>query len=181
MTLGPTAASGLALPAAQPGLARTSGFAAMLSDKVARHLLALAPVNATPVAITSTLFRFFVEGRLGAPGWEGPLLLGFFLSAAASVPHWGRAAQTYGARRALLAGMVLAILGFGGAALLGQGDILALAAGLLRPALQRAGFTSGPVNPSEALALLTLLYALVPCGLKLLAIGLLARLPLAKG
>ena len=55
------------------------------------------------------------------------------------------------------------------------------AAVLLLPALQGAGFTSGPVNPPKALALLTLLYALVPCGLKLLAIGLLLRLQLAKG
>ena len=36
-------------------------------------------MNATPLAVTSTLFLFFVESRLAAPGWEGPLLVLFFL------------------------------------------------------------------------------------------------------
>ena len=52
---------------------------------------------------------------------------------------------------------------------------LAFAAVSLLPMLERAGFQSGSQdNPPEALALLTLLYAAVPCGLKLIAIALLA-------
>ena len=52
---------------------------------------------------------------------------------------------------------------------------LAFAAVTLLPMLERAGFQSGSAeNPPEALALLTLLYAAVPCALKLAAMALLA-------
>ena len=47
----------------------------ILSDRTARRLLLLALVNATPLAVSSTLFLFYVESRLGAVGWEGPLLV----------------------------------------------------------------------------------------------------------
>lgn len=200
------------------------GFGVVLRDAQAKRLLILALVNATPVAITSTLFLFFVESRLEAPGMEGPLLLLFFLSAAASAPLWGRIARGIGAKRALLIGMLLAIVTFIGASLLGAGDValfalvcvgsgaamgadltilpamfarrmakiaptagqafglwslmtkftLAFAAIALLPLLEARGFETGTTNPPEALALLTVLYALVPCALKLVAIGLLA-------
>jgi glycoside/pentoside/hexuronide:cation symporter, GPH family len=58
---------------------------------------------------------------------------------------------------------------------------LAFAAVTLLPALERAGFDSGSAtNPPEALALLTLLYAALPCGLKVLAIALLATTDLTE-
>ncbi|WP_108483892.1 MFS transporter [Oceaniglobus ichthyenteri] len=104
-----------------------TGLAHILRDRLARRLLLIALVNATPVAVTSTLFLFFVESRLAAPGAEGPLLLLFFLSAAVSAPLWGRIAVRIGAKRALLAGMGLAILSFGYAAFLGAGDVAAFA------------------------------------------------------
>ncbi|TCO69610.1 MFS transporter [Rhodovulum euryhalinum] len=207
-----------------------SGFREVLADPIARRLLLIALVNAAPVAITSTLFLFFVESRLAAPGWEGPLLLLFFLSAAASAPAWGRAARAFGEKRMLIAGMVLSILAFGYAAVLGAGDTLpfaliciasgaalgadmtllpaifagrmahvapnagqafglwsfvskftlAFAAVTLLPLLDRAGFTAGADNPPEALAMLGVLYALVPCALKLIAIALLAATPLTR-
>ncbi len=213
--------------ALMPGAA---GFRAVLADPLARRLLWLALVNATPVAVTSTLFLFFVESRLGAPGREGPLLLLFFLAAAVSTPLWGRAAARWGNKRALLAGMALSVAAFGFAMTLGAGDTLAFAAicvasgaalgadmtllpaifatrmarvapqggqafGLwnfvtkltlafaavaLLPALQAAGFSGGTTNPPGALALLTVLYAGVPCALKLLAIVLLARTDLTE-
>ena len=81
----------------------------ILTDPIARRLLLLALVNATPLAVSSTLFLFFVESRLQAPGWEGPLLVLFFLAAAISSPIWSRLAQAYGAKRVLLLAMVLAI------------------------------------------------------------------------
>jgi GPH family glycoside/pentoside/hexuronide:cation symporter len=155
---------------------------------------------------------------------EGPLLLLFFLSAAAAAPLWGRIARRIGAKRALLAGMGLAIAAFIGAALLGPGDTalfalvcigsgaamgadltllpamfarrmakvaptagqafglwslvtkftLAFAAVALLPLLEARGFVTGTANPPEALALLTVLYALLPCALKLVAVALLA-------
>lgn len=206
------------------------GFAPVLRDPVARKLLAVALFNAAPVAVSSTLFLFFVESRLQAPGWEGPFLLLFFLSAAVAAPLWGGLAEAYGAKRVLMAGMVLSIAAFAGAVLLGAGDLwafglicvasgaalgadmtllpalfarrmaqvapggaegfglwsfvskftLALAAVALLPLLDAGGFTAGTENDAEALRLLSLLYGGVPCVLKLLAIVLLARTPIAE-
>ncbi|MBA4349980.1 MAG: sugar:cation symporter [Rhodobacter sp.] len=102
-------------------------FRPALADGLTRRLLLIALLNAAPVAVTSTLFLFFVESRLLAAGMEGPLLLLFFLSAAVSTPLWSRAAQRFGAKPALLAGMVLAIASFLWAATLGAGDTLAFA------------------------------------------------------
>jgi GPH family glycoside/pentoside/hexuronide:cation symporter len=206
------------------------GMRPVLGDAIARRLLLIALVNATPVAVSSTLFLFFVESRLDAPGWEGPLLLLFFLAAAVSAPFWSRAAERFGAKPVLLAGMVLAILSFGGAALLGPGDAalfaviclasgaalgadmtllpaifarrmavispdagqafglwsfvskftLAFAAVTLLPLLDAVGFESGGANGTEALTALTVLYALVPCALKLVAVALLAATPIKE-
>ena len=47
---------------------------------------------------------------------------------------------------------------------------LAFAAVLLLPALEAAGFSAGQANSPEALALLSLFYAALPCGLKVAAI-----------
>ena len=202
---------------------------AILQDRIARRLLILALVNATPVAVSSTLFLFYVESRLGAPGWEGPLLVLFFFAAAAASPLWARLSDRIGPKRALLCAMVSAILFYACVMALGSGDVwlfaivcvlsgatigadltllpamfarrmatispnggqgfglwslvskftLAFAAAVLLPILQLAGFTSGAAdNPETALSTLTLLYALVPCVLKLVAIGLLAATPL---
>lgn len=202
----------------------------ILQDRLARRLLLLALVNAAPLAVSSTLFLFYVESRLGAPGWEGPLLVLFFLSAAVSSPAWGWLAGRIGTKRALLCAMGLAILSFATVLGLGEGDIaifavvciasgatigadltllpalfarrmaaiapnggqgfglwslvskftLALAAATLLPLLEAGGFTAGADNGAGALWRLTLLYALVPCILKLVAIGLLIATPLEE-
>ena len=55
-------------------------FRPVLADPLSRRLLLIALLNASPVAVTSTLFLFFVESRLRAPGLEGPLLLLFSLA-----------------------------------------------------------------------------------------------------
>jgi len=54
---------------------------------------------------------------------------------------------------------------------------LALAAAIFLPALQASGFTSGPgiQNPQSALLALSLIYAALPCVLKLIALALLWR------
>ncbi|MFN3825277.1 MAG: MFS transporter [Pseudorhodobacter sp.] len=204
-------------------------FAGLLADAGLRRLLLLALVNAAPVAVTSTLFLFFVESRLELPDLAGPLLLLFFLAAALTAPGWSRLADRIGARRALLAGMVLAILAFAFAMRLGPGDglafavisaasgaalaadmvllpaifarhmarqgaeamgfglwsfaskfMLAVAAVTLFPLLDLAGFRAGMENDAAALRTLTLLYAALPCGLKLIAIALLMRIPVAE-
>lgn len=212
------------------GVVEGVGFRPILGDPLARRLLLIALLNATPVAVTSTLFLFFVESRLGAVGWEGPLLLLFFLAAAASAPVWGKIAGLVGAKRALLAGMALAVVSFGFAAFLGTGDTvafsgiciasgaalgadmtllpaifarrmseiapeaaegfglwsfvtkftLAFAAVTLLPLLEVSGFEPGTTATAskEALTTLTLMYAVLPCVLKLVAMALLARTPI---
>lgn len=218
----------VALMAPEWGSARpmASGWAAfrpVLADPLSRRLLLIALLNAAPVAVTSTLFLFFVESRLGAPGDEGWLLLLFFLSAAISTPLWSRLASKHGARTVLLAAMGLAIASFLWASTLGTGALLpfaliciasgaalgadntllpaifarrlsrlqgteaaafglwafvsklslALAAAVLLPLLDATGFVPGTANGDGALAMLSLLYAIVPCLLKVLALGLL--------
>ena len=195
----------------------------IIADPLARRLLILALVNATPLAVSSTLFLFFVDIRLDAQGWEGPLLVLFFLAAAVSAPMWSALAQRFGTKRVLLAAMVLAVASFGVTVTLGAGDqatfavicilsgatigadltrlpamlarrmakvspsggqsfglwslvnklTLAFAAVIL-PALELAGISAdAEVLPASALTMLTVLYALVPSLLKLVAIGLL--------
>ncbi|MDP2082421.1 MAG: MFS transporter [Pseudotabrizicola sp.] len=219
-----------AAPATQTPADAVGLFRPILADPLSRRLLLIALLNAAPVAVTSTLFLFFVESRLGAPGLEGPLLLLFFLSAAASAPFWSRSAARFGAKRSLLAAMALAIAAFlwavalregdalpfavicaaSGAALgadltllpalfarrlsaLGKGEgaafglwsfmsklSLALAAATLLPALSAAGFTPGTDNPPDALLALSLLYAALPCALKLIAMALLVTTETAE-
>ncbi len=208
---------------------RTRGFdafRAVLADRVARRLVALAFLNAAPVAITSTLFLFFVESRLAAPGWEGPLLLLFFLAAALASPFWAKLARLYGEKKIASLGMALAIGAFSGAVVLGPGDLvwfaliclasgaalgadvtllsalfagrlavvlpegaagfalwsfvskatLALAAATVLPLLEAFGF-AGPQSPEPALHALTLLYAALPCALKVIALAVLITTP----
>ena len=57
---------------------------------------------------------------------------------------------------------------------------LALAAATLLPALQLAGFTPGQPNGEGALLALSLIYAALPCVLKLIAFALLARTPIQE-
>jgi len=110
--------------AAQP---EPTPFRTILADGTALRLLILALVNATPLAVSSTLFLFFVESRLEAPGWEGPLLVLFFLAAAASAPGWGWLAGRFGAKPTLLGAMAVAIVAFLFVITLGPGDIVAFA------------------------------------------------------
>ena len=100
-----------------------TGFYIILKDNVARRLLLIAFLNAAPVAVTSTLFLFYVEATLQSAEWAGPLLLVFFLSAAIAAPFWGFLAEAYGAKPVLLAAMALAIVAFAGAFFLGAGDV----------------------------------------------------------
>lgn len=200
-------------------------FRPALADPLSRRLLLIALLNAAPVAVTSTLFLFYVESRLALPGYEGPLLLLFFLAAAASTPLWSLLARKHGPKPTLLAAMVLAIASFLWTLTLGSGDLipfalicaasgaalgadltllpaifaqrlaqtgtpeaaafglwnfvsklsLALAALTILPALQAAGFQPGAQNSESALLTLTLIYAGLPCVLKVIAIALLAR------
>lgn len=98
---------------------------ASLRSSGAGRLLVLALLNATPVALTSTLFLFFVEDRIGHASLAGPFLILFFAAAGASAPAWAALARRIGPRPSLIAGMSLAVLAFSGAATLGVGDVVA--------------------------------------------------------
>jgi Na+/melibiose symporter-like transporter len=111
----------------RPAIVGQAVSLAGLGQAGALRLLALALVNSLPVAITSTLFLFFVEDRLVLPGWAGPLLALFFLSAGVSVPVWTRVSQRIGPKMTLLISMPMAIAGFAWAALLSPGDLVGFA------------------------------------------------------
>lgn len=208
------------------GLAQTGvgSFRRALSAPGVPAVLAFGFVNAMPVAVTSTLFLFFVTDVLQAESHAGPLLLLFFLSAAAMAPFWASLATRFGRRATLACSMTLSIAAFIWASLLGPGDVaafyivvlasgaalgadmtlapamlaarirddagrvfalwtflqksaLALAAGIVLPALALAGYDpAGPAGAADREALV-LAYAVVPCLLKVIAIGALALLP----
>ncbi|WP_170479658.1 MFS transporter [Ruegeria arenilitoris] len=98
-----------------------------LGQAGALRLLTLALINSLPVAITSTLFLFFVEDRLQLPGKAGPLLILFFLSAGASVPLWAKLGNRIGPKQTLIIAMPLSIAGFIGAAMLPAGELTGFA------------------------------------------------------
>ncbi|MFT4701431.1 MAG: GPH family glycoside/pentoside/hexuronide:cation symporter [Yoonia sp.] len=100
---------------------------AIWSDSQARRLLLLALVNATPLAVSSTLFLFYVESALGGVGWEGALLVLFFLAAALSSPMWSKLASRYGEKPVLLSAMILAVISFGYTYTLSTGDVIPFA------------------------------------------------------
>ena len=103
------------------------GIAAVLSDRQLRHFLLLAMLNSAPVAVSSTLFLFYVESRLGAADWAGALLILFFLAAAISAPIWTYLAARFGPKQVLLLAMSAAIIGFFYAYFLQEGQIYAFA------------------------------------------------------
>lgn len=102
-------------------------FRTVWRDHTARRLLLVALLNAAPLAVTSTLFLFFVDSRLEAPGAEGPLLLLYFISGAVAAPLWSRAAERIGEIEVLLFAMGLSIAGFAYVLVLGAGDLLPFA------------------------------------------------------
>ncbi|WP_164662221.1 MFS transporter [Tropicibacter sp. Alg240-R139] len=203
-----------------PVLGDSISFSGM-ANAGALRLLLLALINSLPVAITSTLFLFFVEDRLQLAGKAGLLLIVFFLSAGLSVPFWTRLSHHFGRRNTLLIAMPLSILGFVGAAFLAPGNLagfvaiciasgaalgadmvllpamfsialtgaglnasaafglwsfagklgLALAAFTVLPVLEWNGFKPGQTNTAQALSALNLSYAVIPCILKLVALG----------
>lgn len=202
-----------------------SNIRALIQDPILRRLLVVGFLNAGPVAVTSTLFLYFVEYRIGSEAASGPLLLIFFLAAALFVPVWGALANRMGKKPVAILGMILAIVSFVFAMGLGDGDVvlfglvciasgaalgadmtllpalfaerveqigkgsgqafglwafstkltLAIAAVAVLPTLEAAGFRTGASNTPQVLFTLTLLYAALPCVLKLFALALLAR------
>jgi len=124
-----------------------------------RRLLAIYLVNGIASAVPATLVLFFVRDRLQAQSLEPLFLASYFAAGALSMPLWVRLVARIGLARAWLAGMVLAVLAFAWAALLGTGDVaaytavcvasglalgadLALPGAMLAGIIQRAGHAS---------------------------------------
>ena len=185
-----------------------------------RRLLLFVFLNAMPVAVTSTLYLFYVDYVLGLEVMGGPLLILFFLSAAFSAPFWTRWAEHYGALQVLRISMLVSILSFVWAYNLNAGEViafsiicfatglslgadmtilpaifaqrlaktkhdpntgfgiwnfsnklaLAFTAGILLPLMEFAGFETKDMRSSLSREVLTISYALVPCGLKIFAL-----------
>ena len=185
-----------------------------------RRLLLFVFLNAMPVAVTSTLYLFYVDHVLGLEVMGGPLLILFFLSAAFSAPFWTRWAEHYGALQVLRISMLVSILSFVWAYNLNAGEVtafsiicfatglslgadmtilpaifaqrlaktkhdpntgfgiwnfsnklaLAFTAGILLPLMEFAGFETKDMRSSLSREVLTISYALVPCGLKIFAL-----------
>lgn len=94
-----------------------------------RRLLGVFMLNGIAGAMPATLLLFFVRDRLQAgPAMEPAFLGTYFLCGAISVPLWLRAVRRFGLAPCWLAGMLLAVLAFAGAALLGPGDGIAFLA-----------------------------------------------------
>ena len=98
---------------------RTPGFA---------RLLAVFLLNGIAAAVPATLLLFFVRDRLQTPAAEGLYLAAYFIAAALSLPLWLRVVARIGQPRAWGLAMLLAVLAFGWAALLGAGDQWSFAA-----------------------------------------------------
>ena len=126
------AALGPGRPAATaPGETRPAGAVAWSlpwADARFRGLLGVFMLNGIASAVPATLVLFFVQDRLQAPAWA-PLFLGaYFAAAALSLPAWLAVVRRTGLAGAWLAGMLLAVLAFAGAATLGAGDAQAFLA-----------------------------------------------------
>jgi Na+/melibiose symporter-like transporter len=89
-----------------------------------RWALLVTFFNAFPVAVTSTLFLFFVADVLVAPAHSGPLLAVYFASAVIGMPFWSRLSRIYGKSSSILVAMLAAVVFFAWAGLLGAGDVL---------------------------------------------------------
>ena len=189
-------------------------------DSGLQRLLFFVFLNALPVAVTSTLYLFYVDHVLGLEAVGGALLILFFLSAAFSAPFWTRWAEHYGALKVLRISMFVSILSFVWAYNLNAGEViafsiicfatglslgadmtilpaifakrlaktkhdanagfgiwnfsnklaLALTAGILLPIMEFAGFETQDMRSSLSREVLTMSYAIVPCGLKILAL-----------
>ena len=93
-----------------------------------RRLLLVFVLNGIASAVPATLVLFFVQDRLQAPAGTEPLfLLAYFVCAALSIPLWLRLVRAIGLARSWLTGMLLAVVTFMGAFVLGAGDVLAFA------------------------------------------------------
>jgi GPH family glycoside/pentoside/hexuronide:cation symporter len=95
----------------------------VLSDRPFRRLLLVFVANGIAAALPATLFLFFVADVLQMETASGPLLAVYFVAGAASLPAWVKLSARLGRVMAWLLAMGLSIVAFGGASVLGAGDV----------------------------------------------------------
>jgi GPH family glycoside/pentoside/hexuronide:cation symporter len=121
--------------AALPRLSWREAIGCMQRNRPFTRLLTPYFLNAISVSVPATLALFFINDRIAAPQWAGMFLASYFIAAAVGLPVWVKLAQRWGLVCCWRLGMLLAILSFCSASLLGPGDVwpylaVCIAAGL---------------------------------------------------
>lgn len=172
-----------------------SSLRRVLADAAFRRLLAVFVVNGIASALPATLFLFFVADMLQLESASGPLLALYFVAGAASLPLWVRLAARHGRVLAWLGAILLAIIAFAGAGVLGKGDLwpfaaiciasgLALGADLALPAAIAADLGQRLGQPGACFGVWNLAAKLnlaLAAGLALPLLGLLGYVPGGSG
>lgn len=112
-----------------------ASMATMAANAGFRRLLLPFFLNAVSMALPVTLALFFINDRLLLPQYAGAFIGVYFLASACGLPFWVAVAKRLGVLPTWRLGMLLSILAFGGASLLGPGDfwsygVVCLLAGL---------------------------------------------------
>lgn len=102
--------------------ALTLDWRAIWRNKLFLRLLTAFFFNGLANALPATLFLSFVEHRLQAPSFSGPLLLAYFVVGLLSVPFWMKMAVRIGKHRAWTYALFGNVFFFVPALFLGAGD-----------------------------------------------------------
>ncbi len=85
-------------------------------------LLRIYFFNSLSVAIPASLILFFINDKIQSPEKTALFLSSYFIAGACGLPLWIKLAKRIGAQRSWQLGMLIAVLSFIGASLLGSGD-----------------------------------------------------------
>jgi len=71
-------------------------FAEILKNQKFKRLCTAFLLNGFAAALPTTLFLLFVEFRLDAPDWRGPLIILYFICGCAAIPLWVHLSRRFG-------------------------------------------------------------------------------------
>ncbi len=111
--------------AAVAGTSPLMAVRALATNPYFMRLLIAFFFNSLANALPATLFLLFVEQRLGAGEWRGPLLIFYFACAIAGMPMWTYLSARWSKHRVWSVAMLAACGTFLPAAMLGTGDLAA--------------------------------------------------------
>ncbi len=100
-------------------------FYAPLLNPLARRFYGIFLLNCLAASLPATLVLFFIDDRLDANAYAGAFLAAYFLSGAMGMPLWQYCSRRFGKRQSWQFSMILSIIGFIWAFMLGSGDITA--------------------------------------------------------